>query len=207
VKVEDSAGNVVASASTTITLIASGGTLAACTGLTATSGVVNVGDTAPSRGLVGTSYTLSASATGLTGATSTNFSPSTYGTATKLVFTTQPGLGRLGRGLDDPARGEGGGLGRQRRRERLDHDHPDRLGRHVGCLHRTNGHLGRGERGNCTFAGLVGTSYTLSASATGLTGATSTKLLALHYGTATKLVSPPSRPRAPRARCCRPSPW
>jgi len=31
VKVEDSAGNVVASASTTITLIASGGTLAACT--------------------------------------------------------------------------------------------------------------------------------------------------------------------------------
>jgi len=40
-------------------------------------------------GLVGTNYTLSASATGLTTATSSSFSPTSSG-GTQLVFTTQP---------------------------------------------------------------------------------------------------------------------
>jgi hypothetical protein len=40
-------------------------------------------------GLVGTNYTLSATSSGLTLATSANFSPSTYGSPTKLVFSTQ----------------------------------------------------------------------------------------------------------------------
>ena len=41
------------------------------------------------------SYTLTASATGLTGATSTPFTI-TFGAATQLVFTTQPGGGANG---------------------------------------------------------------------------------------------------------------
>jgi len=94
--VEDSAGNVVASASTTITLIASGGTLAACTGLTATSGVVNVAN-CTFAGLVGTSYTLSASATGLTGATSTKLlRPPPTAPPPSWSFTTQPASGASG---------------------------------------------------------------------------------------------------------------
>ena len=187
VKVEDSAGNVVASASTTITLIASGGTLAACTGLTATSGVVNVAN-CTFAGLVGTSYTLSASATGLTGATSTNFSPSTYGTATKLVFTTQPASGASGAVLStQPVVKVEDSAGNVVASASTTITLIASGGTLAACtgLTATSGVV---NVANCTFAGLVGTSYTLSASATGLTGATSTNFSPSTYGTATKLV-------------------
>ena len=87
VKVEDAAGNVVTSSSVTIALSASGGTLATCAALSAVSGVVNVTG-CTFAGLVGTNYTLSATSGALTPATSATFAPSTYGSATRLVFTT-----------------------------------------------------------------------------------------------------------------------
>ncbi len=68
VSVEDSAGNVVTSASTPITLTASGGTLSSCSGLTAAAGVVNVSN-CTFAGVVKTTYTLTASSPGLTSAT------------------------------------------------------------------------------------------------------------------------------------------
>ena len=83
IKVEDSAGNVVASSAQTVTLTPSGGTLSSCSGLTATSGVINV-SSCTFAGTVGTNYTLTAQTTTapVVSGTSANFSPSTFGTAT-----------------------------------------------------------------------------------------------------------------------------
>ena len=97
VAVEDVGGNVVTTATNSITLAIGtnpGGTLA-CTAnpKAATGGSVTFAGCA----ITGTagSYTLTASATGLTTATSSAFNI-TAGTATKLVFTTQPGGGADG---------------------------------------------------------------------------------------------------------------
>jgi Tfp pilus assembly protein PilV len=101
VSVADVGGNPVNTGTNTITLaIASqpgtGATLA-CTGgdsLAATNGVANFAGCKITIGTAGT-YTLSASTTGgLTAGTSAGFT--VYGTATKLVFTTQPGGGTSG---------------------------------------------------------------------------------------------------------------
>ena len=92
VTVEDSGGNTVASSSATVTLTASGGTLASCAGLTASSGVVTVRN-CTFAGKVGTNYTLTAASGSLAPATSSTFSPSTFGPASQLVFTTQPANG------------------------------------------------------------------------------------------------------------------
>ena len=91
IKVEDSGGNVVTSSSQTITLVASGGTLASCSGLTASSGVINVGG-CTFAGTVGTNYTLTAQITSapMVSGTSGNFSPTTFGAPAKLVFTQSP---------------------------------------------------------------------------------------------------------------------
>jgi hypothetical protein len=96
VTVEDAYGNVVTSFSSAITLTASGGTLSSCGGLTASSGVVTV-SSCKFSGTAGTSYTLTASYTGLTSATSASFTPTASGiTAYKLVFTTSPVAGVSG---------------------------------------------------------------------------------------------------------------
>jgi hypothetical protein len=99
VSVEDSGGNVVTSATNAVTLgIAtqpgSGATLActpnpksAANGVASFAGCQIVGKAG--------SYTLSASAAGLTGATSTSLSI-TVGPATQLAFSTQPGGGNNG---------------------------------------------------------------------------------------------------------------
>ena len=101
VSVADVGGNPVNTGSNSITLaIASqpgtGATLA-CTGgdtLAATNGVANFAGCKITIGTAG-AYTLSASTTGgLTAGTSSSFI--VYGTATKLVFTTQPGGGTSG---------------------------------------------------------------------------------------------------------------
>src|SRR5581483_3981855 len=97
VKVEDSGGNVVTSSSQTMSLTPSGGTLSNCSGLTASSGVFTVAN-CKFAGLVGTSYTLTAQTTSgvSVSGVSNNFSPTTFGTATQLVFTTQPVAGASG---------------------------------------------------------------------------------------------------------------
>ncbi len=90
VKVEDSGGNVVSS-SASITLTPSSGTLSCTTNpLNATSGVASFAGC----NLVGTAtsgYSVSAAATGLTGATSSPTFSLATGSASQVVFTTSPG--------------------------------------------------------------------------------------------------------------------
>jgi hypothetical protein len=91
IKVEDSAGNVVTSSQTTITLQASGGTLTPCSGLTAVEGVINVATcTFGGSDTTGSNYTLTASAVGLTSATSNAFTPSGPGAPAQVTLTGCP---------------------------------------------------------------------------------------------------------------------
>jgi hypothetical protein len=92
VKVEDAGGNVVTSATNSITVAIGtnagpGGTLSGTKVASAVSGVATFAGL--NINLSGVGYTLTAAATSLTGTTSTTFNI-TAGTATQLVFTTQP---------------------------------------------------------------------------------------------------------------------
>src|SRR5213080_624194 len=91
VAVQDAQGNTVTTATTSITLAIgtnpASGTLAGTKTVAAASGVATFSTL--SLNLVGTGYTLTATATGLTGATSSAFNISA-GAAAKLVFTVQP---------------------------------------------------------------------------------------------------------------------
>ena len=97
VSVEDQSGNVVTTATNSITLTLGtnpGGTLACSTNpLAASGGVASFGG-CKITGALGT-YTLSATATGLTGATSNTFAI-TIGAASQLAFGPQPGGGTNG---------------------------------------------------------------------------------------------------------------
>ncbi len=86
VKVEDSAGNTVTSSTAVISLTSSGGTLAACSGLTASAGVVTVSN-CTFAGVVGTQYTLTASSGPLTSPASSNFSPTYAGVPSQIIVT------------------------------------------------------------------------------------------------------------------------
>jgi type II secretory pathway pseudopilin PulG len=163
VKVEDAAGNVVANASMAITLSASSGTLVSCAGLSASSGVVNVTSCA-FAGVVGTNVNLIASASGLTTASSSTFSPSTYGSATKLVFTTQPVGGASGATLATQpvvkVEDSGGNVV-------VNASTTITLNASSGTLASCAGlsaNSGVVNVTSCTFAGLEGRIYTLSAS-------------------------------------------
>ncbi|MGA2970243.1 MAG: type II secretion system protein, partial [Acidimicrobiales bacterium] len=103
-EVVDSSGTRVVTAATggTLTLTASGGTLANCTNLTLVSGVVSP-QNCTFAGLESTNYTLTGTITVNVGgtnyplsATSGNFSPSLPGAATQLVFVTSPVGGAAG---------------------------------------------------------------------------------------------------------------
>src|ERR1039458_10031744 len=78
VNVEDSAGNIVTSSHAVITLTSSDGTLAACSGLTASRGIVTVSN-CTFAGVVLTPYTLTAASGSLTSTTSASFSPTYAG--------------------------------------------------------------------------------------------------------------------------------
>ena len=95
INVEDASGNIVTAATAQVTLTTSGGALLYCSSLAPNQGVVTV-TSCTFSGLVGTSYTMTASESGLTSATSTAFSPTIYGAASKLVFTTNPTAGLSG---------------------------------------------------------------------------------------------------------------
>lgn len=82
-----------------ITLTSSGGVLSGCTGLSTTTGVFNVAGCTFQGGYIYDSvsktyaaipYTLYASGSGLTAATSTAFTVKAAGAASKMVFTSQP---------------------------------------------------------------------------------------------------------------------
>src|SRR5882672_8927519 len=91
VSVEDTAGNVVPTATNQITIAIgtnpSSGTLSGTVQANAVAGVATFSTLSINK--VGTGYTLASSATGLTGASSGTFNV-TAGAASKLVFTAQP---------------------------------------------------------------------------------------------------------------------
>jgi type II secretory pathway pseudopilin PulG len=93
VAVEDSGGNIVNTSTVTIGLTASGGTLSSCSQLQSTSGLVDV-QGCTFGGLDTVSYTLSASASGLTSAQSANFGPSGPGPVSPTLSTVvaSPGI-------------------------------------------------------------------------------------------------------------------
>ncbi|HZS15906.1 MAG TPA: hypothetical protein VFC09_15025, partial [Candidatus Dormibacteraeota bacterium] len=191
VKVEDSGGNVVTSSSQTITLVASGGTLSNCSGLTAASGVVTVTG-CKFAGTVGTNYTLTATTTSapvVTG-TSAGFSPSTFGTATQLVFTTQPVAGASGAAFaTQPVIAVEDSAGNVV----TSSSQTITLVASGGTLSSCSGLTavsGVFTVTGCTFAGTVGTNYTLTATTTAapiVTG-TSANFSPSTFGTATQIV-------------------
>jgi type II secretory pathway pseudopilin PulG len=86
VKVEDSAHNIVTSSTAVITLTPSGGTLAACSGLTASAGVVTVSN-CTFAGVVLTPYTLTATSGPLTSTPSASFWPTYAGVPSQIFLT------------------------------------------------------------------------------------------------------------------------
>jgi hypothetical protein len=97
VQVEDAAGNVVTTSTASVTMAIGtnpgSGTLGGTTTVNAVSGVATFSTLTINK--TGTGYTLAASSSPLTGATSGTFNI-TPGTATQLIFTTQPGGGTGG---------------------------------------------------------------------------------------------------------------
>ena len=186
-QLEDALGNLSNSATNTISLTASGGTLTGCTGLTASGGIVNVAS-CTFTGIVGTNYTLNATSTGLTGATSATFSPTGGGAPTKVVFTTSPTAGASGSAFSiQPVLQLQDALGNLSNTATNTISLTASGGTLTGCTNLTASG-GIVNVANCTFSGLVGTNYTLNATSTGLTGATSATFSPAAAGTATKLV-------------------
>src|SRR5213079_2360937 len=103
VTVQDAQGNTVTTANTSITVAIgtnpASGTLAGTKTVAAARGVATFSTL--SLNLVGTGYTLTATATGLTGATSSAFNISA-GPAAKVVFTVQPSNAAAG-AMNTPA--------------------------------------------------------------------------------------------------------
>ncbi len=176
---EDSGGNLVTSATTPITLSlatgASTGSLTLCSGLTPSGGTVTVAS-CQFAGIVGTSYTMTASATGMTSATSSSFSPTTYGSPTQLVYTTNPVAGLAGSiftvqpviKVEDSA----GNVVTSSAATIT-------LATNAGTLWSCSGLsaiTGVVSVTGCNFGGLDTTNYTLTASSTGLTSAVYTFL-------------------------------
>ena len=191
VSVEDSSGNVVTTANNTITIAIgtnpSTGTLAGTFAVGAVNGVATFSNLSINK--VGTGYTLTANATGLLTAASTPFNV-TAGTASKLVFSVPPSNVAAGASIT-PA---------------VTVTIEDASGNTVTTATNTvtiaigtnpaSGTLGgtlavAAVNGVATFSNLninnAGTGYSLTASATGLSGATSTAFN-VTAGTASKLV-------------------
>jgi len=200
VTVQDALGNTVTSATTSITLaITSGtGTSGAALGGTLTraavAGVATFGDLTIDK--VGAGYTLTATATGLTSATSSAIAVSP-GAAAKLAFTVQPSEAVAGAAIS-PA---------------VQLTVQDALGNTVTsattsivlAITSGTGTSGAALGGTLTRAAvagvasfadltvdLAGTGYTLTATATGLTGATSSAFAIIAVGGLTTTQAVPS---------------
>src|SRR5439155_1743797 len=191
VAVQDAQGNTVTTATISITLAIgtnpASGTLAGTKTVAAVNGVATFSTL--SLNVVGTGYTLTAAATGLTGATSTAFNIG-VGAAAKLVFSVQPSNSGAGAAITPAVQvtvqdAQGNpvttattsftfAIGTNPASGTLAYTTP------VAAVN-----------GVATFSNLsmdvAGTGYTLTASATGLTGVTSSAFN-IGVGAAAKLV-------------------
>jgi hypothetical protein len=193
VLVEDSNGNLVTNSTASVTLAIGtnpgSGTLSGTATVNAVAGVATF--TGLSINKTGTGYTLTAASTGLTGTTSSAFNI-TPGTATQLVFTTEPGGTATGGTAFSPQPVvtvedvNGNTVTSNTASITL------AIGTNPssGTLTCTTNPLAA-SAGVATFAGcsinFTGTGYTLTAAATGLTGATSTPIN-VSAGAANKLL-------------------
>src|SRR5881396_438867 len=178
VAVQDAQGNTVTTATTSITVAIgtnpASGALTGTTTVAAVSGVATFSTLSLNRAATG--YTLTASATGLTGATSSAFTISA-GAAAKLVFTVQPSDAVAGGAITPAVRvavddAQGNSVTTATSSITL----AIGVNPASGTLSGTT--TVAAVNGVATFANLSinnpGTGYTLTASATGLTSATST---------------------------------
>jgi len=177
VTVQDAQGNTVTTANTSITVAIgtnpASGTLAGTKTVAAARGVATFSTL--SLNLVGTGYTLTATATGLTGATSSAFNISA-GPAAKVVFTVQPSNAAAG-AMNTPAvqvtvqDAQGNTVTTATTSITL------AIGTNPASGTLSGATTVAALNGVATFSALslnaAGTGYTLTASATGLTGATS----------------------------------
>ncbi len=179
VTVQDAGGNTVAGSSATVTLAIGtnpGSGVLSCTAnpKAAVAGVATFAGCKIDK--VGTGYTLTASASGLTGDTSSAFNI-TLGPAAKVKFTTQPGNGTGGSNLATQPKvtvQDAGGNTRTADTTSVTLAIGTNPGSGVlSCTANPKAAVA----GVATFAGCridkVGTGYTLTASASGLTGDTS----------------------------------
>src|SRR5438094_244463 len=178
VAAQDALGNVVPSFTGSVTVALgsnpAGSTLSGSATVSAVSGVATFGDL--SINTSGSGYTLTATATGLTGATSTPFGI-TPGAATHLVFTVQPANATAGTTLTPAVQVAA--------QDAAGNTVPSFSGSVTVALGGTNPAGGTlagtttvpAVSGVASFGNLsldkVGTGYTLTAAAAGLTGATS----------------------------------
>jgi hypothetical protein len=191
VSVEDSGGNVVTSSTASITLAIGtnagpGGTLSGTKTVSAVSGVATF--TGLNIDIAGTGYTLTASAASLTGTTSSAFNI-TAGTATKLVFTTQPANAASGVSLGSVTVTVEDSVGNTVTTSVASITLA--IGTNAGPGGTLSGtKVVAAVSGIASFPGLSidkkGTGYTLTASATSLTGATSSTFN-ITVGAASKL--------------------
>jgi hypothetical protein len=172
--VEDSFNQVVTAATASVTLQPSptSGSLATCTGLVPNLGVVNVAS-CTFTGIVGTQYTLTATAGGLTSAPSAAFSPTGPGVASKLVFTTSPVAGASGSLLaTQPVVAVEDAAGNIVTSSSAFISFAAPPGTLTSCPSITAS-AGVANVSNCAFGGVVNTSYNFVASSGTLTSATS----------------------------------
>ncbi len=178
VEVQDASGNLITTATDSITIgignNPSGGTLSGTTPVNAVNGVATFPDLSIDK--AGTGYTLSASASGLTGATSTAFNIKPAA-AVKLAFTVQPSNTVAGVSISPPVQVELLDTFNNRVTTTGIDSITLIIGNNPGGGTLSGTTPVTAVSGVSTFSDLsidkAGTGYTLSASASGLTGATS----------------------------------
>lgn len=172
IEILDGLGNVDTGWSGAINLTSSGGTLTGCTGQTPNNGFATI-STCLFAGNPGTSYTLTASLTNAEGQVITQvsapFSPSQAGTATQLQFTTQPVAGSVAGSVmaTQPVVKIEDSQGNVVTSSTASITLTSSGGTLAGCANLT-AVLGVVNVSNCTFGGLIGSQYTLTAKSPGL---------------------------------------
>jgi hypothetical protein len=181
--------SVVTAASAQMSLSVSGGSLTTCSGLTPEAGVVTV-QTCSFAGIVGTQYTMTATE-GSVSATSTDFSPTVAGIPTQLVFTTNAPSPLIsgdafGTGPVVTVEDSGGNVvtGASPTVTFTSSPAGGSISSNCDALSATSG---LANLSTCTFTGVGGTLYTLTASLSGVTSAATTFTV----------ITPPVAPAAP----------
>ncbi len=187
---EDAANRVVTAAPGAVTFTVSpagtGVGLHTCTGLAPNLGYVNVAN-CTFTGVVGTAYTLTATAGGLTSAPSASFSPTGPGAASQLAFTLQPVAGPAGTALTtQPIVKVEDSAGNVVTSSTASINLTASGGTLSLCTGLTAA-AGVVNVSNCTFGGLVGTQYTLTAASGVLTSAVSGNLSPSQAGVVTTI--------------------